>query len=111
MDASSRRSYVEHSARDSADAAESFVTRLSGLLAGLEEHERFVYPVITPRFIPTCSNELLRALGKVAHNHIALCQSHMSESLDQVTLVRNDRGLDDIEIFEEVNGMSTFESH
>ena len=46
-----------------------------------------LFPVITPRFIPTCSAELLRGLGELASKYDAHVQSHISESIDEVTFV------------------------
>ncbi|HEY1899153.1 MAG TPA: guanine deaminase [Steroidobacteraceae bacterium] len=39
-----------------------------------------VYPVITPRFIPACTDELLQRLGKLAHESGCHIQTHCSES-------------------------------
>jgi len=39
-----------------------------------------VLPVITPRFIPACTNELLRGLGDLAQQTGAHVQTHCSES-------------------------------
>ena len=47
-----------------------------------------VHPVITPRFIPTCSLPLLRGLGKLAAKYDCYVQSHAAETVDQLTLVR-----------------------
>jgi len=43
------------------------------------QHE-LVKPVITPRFIPSCSNELLEGLGELAKKHQCHVQTHCSES-------------------------------
>jgi len=43
-----------------------------------------VQPVITPRFLPTCSPELLKGLGELAAKYNCIIQSHMSESVDEV---------------------------
>ena len=48
-----------------------------------------VQPVITPRFIPTCSPTLLRGLGDLAKKHDLWIQSHASESSDQVAFVQS----------------------
>ncbi|KAJ7928059.1 Metallo-dependent hydrolase, partial [Mycena leptocephala] len=64
MDISSRPSYKELSAQASLDAAHSFVEKCRGLTASLPTHERLVEPVLTPRFVPTCSDELLVGLVK-----------------------------------------------
>jgi len=39
-----------------------------------------VKPVITPRFIPSCTNELLEGLGEMAIQHDCHVQTHCSES-------------------------------
>ncbi|WP_432353066.1 guanine deaminase [Sporosarcina sp. A2] len=39
-----------------------------------------VYPVVTPRFIPTCTDEVLEGLGALAAKHDTHIQSHCSES-------------------------------
>ena len=39
-----------------------------------------VYPVVTPRFIPTCTDEVLDGLGKLAAKYDTHIQSHCSES-------------------------------
>ena len=41
--------------------------------------------VVTPRFVPTCTPELLRGLGKLAADLDTPVQSHISESFDEVT--------------------------
>lgn len=39
-----------------------------------------VYPVVTPRFIPSCTDEALKGLGELAAKYDAHVQSHCSES-------------------------------
>lgn len=39
-----------------------------------------VYPVVTPRFIPSCTPEALAGLGKLAQKYDAHVQTHCSES-------------------------------
>ncbi|WP_152394510.1 guanine deaminase [Paenibacillus guangzhouensis] len=39
-----------------------------------------VYPVVTPRFIPSCTDEGLQGLGELAAKYDAYVQSHCSES-------------------------------
>jgi len=66
---------------ESADSAErdtrafiAYVRSMPGNAAGL------VRPVITPRFIPSCSDELLRRLGALAAETGCHVQTHCSES-------------------------------
>jgi guanine deaminase len=54
------------------------------------EYERgLLFPVVTPRFLPTCSASLLAGLGEIAkkHNNCHI-QSHISESIDEVAFSR-----------------------
>ena len=44
-------------------------------------------PVITPRFIPSCSSELLGALGRIRKEYSLPVQSHLSENPEEVELV------------------------
>lgn len=46
-----------------------------------------IHPVITPRFIPTCSIHLLSQLGHLAKKYDVHVQSHMAETADQVEFV------------------------
>ncbi|KAF9451970.1 Metallo-dependent hydrolase [Macrolepiota fuliginosa MF-IS2] len=100
MDISSRRTYVEPSAQASLDSAESFVSRCRALTQELAPHERRVEPVLTPRFVPTCSDELLHGLGELSEKENLKIQSHLAEAHDEVELVRKERGMEDIDVFE-----------
>ena len=45
-------------------------------------------PMITPRYIPTCTDELLSGLGELAVEKGIPVQSHLSEGLDEMEWVR-----------------------
>ena len=47
-----------------------------------------VKPIITPRFTPTCSNELLMGLGNIARNNNLYIQSHLSENKNEIAWVK-----------------------
>ncbi len=47
-----------------------------------------VKPIITPRFIPTCSSELLHGLGALAKKYNIPVQSHLNENKDEVLWVK-----------------------
>lgn len=66
------------------------------------EHRRLVEPVVTPRFVPTCSDELLLGLGELSNAEEVRVQSHLAEAHDQVKWVRDERHAEDIEVFERV---------
>lgn len=48
-----------------------------------------LFPVVTPRFYPTCTFELIQRLGEVARRYDCHVQSHVSESLDEVAFSRD----------------------
>ncbi|NWV28739.1 GUAD deaminase, partial [Origma solitaria] len=54
----------------------------------VQETER-VQPIITPRFGPSCTEDLLSALGDLAQTHDLRVQSHISENEEEVKLVEN----------------------
>ncbi|MGL6107906.1 amidohydrolase family protein [Romboutsia sp.] len=47
-----------------------------------------VKPIVTPRFIPCCSNELLKGLGELCLKYNIKNQSHMSENLSEIDWVK-----------------------
>ena len=46
-----------------------------------------VRPIITPRFIPSCTPEMLRACGEIAKKYQLPVQSHLSENRDEIAMV------------------------
>jgi guanine deaminase len=103
MDKSSRPTYVESSMQSSLASASSYIHRCRSLTSHLPQHARLVQPVLTPRFVPTCSEELLAGLGELARKEGVMVQSHMAEAYDQVEWVKQERGVDDVEIFKRVS--------
>jgi guanine deaminase len=57
--------------------------RLSG-----ERNYRHISPMLTPRFIPSCDDDLLRSLGKLARDRGLPVQSHLSENRREIAWVR-----------------------
>lgn len=47
-----------------------------------------VKPIITPRFTPSCTDELMAGLGKLAADLKLPVQSHLSENLSEIAWVR-----------------------
>ena len=45
-------------------------------------------PILTPRFTPSCTDELMAALGKLAAERDLPVQSHLSENLGEIAWVR-----------------------
>jgi len=44
--------------------------------------------ILSPRFAPTCSENLMRELGAYARQHQSFIQSHLSENTDEIALVK-----------------------
>ena len=59
-------------------------------LLWLEECEKFknIKPIITPRFTPCCTNDLMDILGKLAKEKDLPIQSHLSENLNEIAWVK-----------------------
>ena len=56
----------------------------------LDTKEKFQYvrPAVTPRFIPTCTTEVLDGLGKLAAKYNLPIHSHISEDIGEMEIVR-----------------------
>lgn len=81
MDRNSPDFYTASCADNLADSLK-FIQAVRAFETGL------VQPVITPRFVPSCTLDLLRGLGKLAQEHKVVIQSHISESLDEVAFCK-----------------------
>ena len=53
----------------------------------LDKKSTLVEPIITPRFVPTCSRQLMEDLGKLAKEHDVRIQTHLSECRPEVKWV------------------------
>ena len=80
MDRNSPAEYSETTAQ-ALEGTEHFIQYVRGMRTEL------VQPVITPRFIPTCTPELLEGLGHLARKYDCHVQSHISESHDEMQFV------------------------
>lgn len=49
---------------------------------------RHVQPILTPRFIPTCSDELMRRLKEIQQTYQLPLQSHLSENQGEIAWVQ-----------------------
>lgn len=48
-----------------------------------------VKPIITPRFVPSCTDELMKELGRIAVEKKLPVQSHLSENLSEIDWVKS----------------------
>lgn len=58
------------------------------LVEDFESEDSRVRPIVTPRFIPSCTPELLQACGEMARRYHLPVQSHLSENLGEIEWVR-----------------------
>lgn len=65
------------------------MTRLVDYIAEINpDGETLVKPIVTPRFAPVCSRELMGFLGGLANKHRIPIQTHISENLKEIELVK-----------------------
>ncbi|KAM9955657.1 hypothetical protein ACTFIW_002297 [Dictyostelium discoideum] len=82
MDRHSPDHYVETTEQSISNTKE-FVDRI------LAKGNPLVQPIVTPRFAPSCTDELMAALGKLSHEKQTLIQSHLSENKDEIEWVKS----------------------
>lgn len=70
------------------EPVEEMVWGYEDLIAEFNKPEALVWPIITPRFVPSCTPEMLRACGELAAKYQLPVQSHLSENKDEVALVQ-----------------------
>ena len=78
---------------ESTDDALSGTAEVIGYINGLSSS--LIRPVVTPRFIPSCTDAALAGLGQLARSCDCHVQTHCSESDWQHTYVRARHGMDD----------------
>ena len=81
MDRNSPDYYCEESAQASLEATERWVCQT------MDKYKN-TRPIITPRFIPTCSDELMRGLRTLVEKYNLPVQSHLSENYNEIALVQ-----------------------
>ena len=67
---------------------EQAVSDTEALVAEFGQTDSLVRPVVTPRFIPSCTPEMLSACGELANKYQLPVQSHLSENTGEIELVR-----------------------
>jgi len=82
MDRDAPEGLVEESAEQSARDTIEWLENMAG------KFER-TKPILTPRFIPCCTDELMERLAQIQVAHELPVQSHLSENPGEIELVRN----------------------
>lgn len=70
------------------ERADSYVRGMEQIVQAYGDADSLVRPIVTPRFIPTCSPDLLRACSDVARRYQLPVQSHLSENVSEIAFVR-----------------------
>lgn len=58
------------------------------ILKEYNDKSQLVKPILTPRFVPTCTEELLESLGEMAKEYNVPVQSHLNENQDEIIWVK-----------------------
>ncbi|ORX96401.1 guanine deaminase-like protein [Basidiobolus meristosporus CBS 931.73] len=84
MDRNSPDYYIE-TTDDSVEKTEEFIK----YMLEMNKANPRVYPVLTPRFVPSCSGELMRQLGDLARKYDIPIQSHLCENKGEIEWVKH----------------------
>ena len=87
MDRNAPESLCEESATASFTATLDYLRKFA-FLKGQGKISDRVMPILTPRFVPSCSRELMENLGELAVQQGLKVQSHLSESLREIEWVK-----------------------
>lgn len=83
MDRNSPESYCESSPKASLDDTKILIAHIRNIPSTL------VYPILTPRFAISCSNDLLTSLGELASSDKSLAiQTHISENKAEIQFTK-----------------------
>ena len=81
MDRNAPPELTEESAARSAEDTRRFIEECAA------RGYRRTKPIITPRFVPSCTDELMDALGRIRQEYDLPVQSHLSENPGEIELV------------------------
>lgn len=70
------------------ESVEEAVSDNETLIAEYAKPNALVSPIITPRFVPSCTPELLQACGDLARKYDLPVQSHLSENRNEIAWVK-----------------------
>lgn len=82
MDREAPEALKEENADSSAADTVRYITK------AFERNYKNTYPIITPRFIPSCTDSLMEKLSEIRRKYNLPVQSHLSENLGEVELVK-----------------------
>ena len=82
MDRNASPELTEENAARSAEDTRRFIRECAS------RGYRRTKPIITPRFVPCCTDELMEALGRIRKEYDLPVQSHLSENPEEIEFVR-----------------------
>ncbi|KAJ2466466.1 hypothetical protein EV174_006524, partial [Coemansia sp. RSA 2320] len=90
MDANSPAYYSESTEASLRDT-EEFIRHVLGAQQDEESRKqpRLVTPIVTPRFVPSCSRECLEGLGALAEKYQVPIQSHLCENPSEIAFAQS----------------------
>ena len=71
------------------EGVEAAVEGNEQIIAEFGDADGLVRPIITPRFVPSCTPELLKACGELAAKYQLPVQSHLSENTSEIAWVQD----------------------
>lgn len=77
-----------NSTKELSETKEDSIKNTLKLIKKVSKNKNIKY-IITPRFIPSCSDELLKELGKISKEYNLPIQSHLSENRSEVLWVKD----------------------
>ena len=66
---------------------DAYIAGQEQLIAEFSDNNALVRPIITPRFVPSCTPQLLKACGELANKYQLPVQSHLSENTSEIAWV------------------------
>ena len=69
------------------EEVDAYIAGQERLIAEFGDDNALVRPIITPRFVPSCTPELLKACGELANKYRLPVQSHLSENTSEIAWV------------------------
>jgi guanine deaminase len=76
----------QNASKDLDEKTEESIEKTKALLD--YTRNKSINSIVTPRFVPSCSVELMESLGKFAKENTLAIQTHMSENKNEVKLVK-----------------------
>lgn len=70
------------------ETTEETISNTKKWLADIEGKYERVFPILTPRFIPSCTDEAMEELGKICRETGLSVQSHLSENQSEIEWVQ-----------------------